>query len=157
MTHEIFLPVLLGFMTCTSDGSPPERHRDLAASADLAGADLAGADLAAPGDGGTGTDGGARDLVMASDGPIARSGLEAFCDHYKRCGGWFYETSAACVKATLDYWKVCRLPELNVWGNCMVAKVPCGSWDPDRYNANSNACSPEWEKVRKNMCAPLGD
>lgn len=148
MTQDFFLPALLAIMTCGPNAGPP----------DLASPPGASADLAAPEDGGTGTgrDGavGAPDLASGDGG--GGGGVQAFCAHYKRCGGRFYDDAASCVKALLDYWHLCRLPELDAFGWCMVAKVPCGNWNPDEYNAGTTPCAPEWEKVQRNMCAPIG-
>lgn len=85
-------------------------------------------------------------------GGTARKGLEGFCDHYKACGGGFYKDAEACVQATINYWKECRRPELNAFGDCMLAKVPCAGWNPDAYNPASTPCASEWAEVRGKSC-----
>jgi hypothetical protein len=167
MTHQTFLPVLLAIMTCAEEGGPPGRGDDMAPSADLSAPADRGTGTTADGgtgvtpDGGGGTPrdgggGGGPDLVMR-DGGISGSGVQAFCQHYKRCGGRFYDTAAECVDAIFAFWKLCRKAELDAYGDCMVAKVPCGTWDPDAYNPGITPCAPEWKKVKENMCGPWGD
>ena len=97
----------------------------------------------------------ARDLAAALDGmkPGGRTGLEGFCDHYKACGGSYYKDAATCVQQTLDYWKSCRRPELDAFGDCMLAKVRCAGWNPDAYNPASTPCASEWGAVRAKPCS----
>ena len=83
-----------------------------------------------------------------SDDPPAATGLEAYCDYYKECGGTYYETSEDCVEASLNYWGDCpsRRNALDDFGDCMLT-IPCSEWNPDVYNPASTDCADEWSDL----------
>ena len=130
----------LATIACSSGGTTssggPAVETDSGTTADSA---------AATGDAGPNTQG------DGGGGPVTATGLEGFCEHYKECGGTYYSDVQACMKATLDYWKECRRPELDAFGDCMMG-VSCKDFDPDAYNPANTVCSKQWSAVSAKQC-----
>jgi len=124
---------------------------DVKAGADT---ELVGRDIGAGGDTVSPTsDVGASDSSTVIDtDPTARTGLEGHCDRYRECGGTYYESAAACIEATIDYWTECRRPELDAFGDCMN-ELACEVWgDPDGFNPADTPCNEEWEAITDANC-----
>lgn len=81
-----------------------------------------------------------------------RTGLEGFCDYYIECGGSYYSDAQDCIDASLAYWGECRRPELDAFGDCMLAEFTCDSWNPDTYNPSGGACGEEWAALGNAEC-----
>jgi hypothetical protein len=91
------------------------------------------------------------DDQSGDDDVPAQSGLEAFCDHYKACGGTYYDTAQVCIDESLAYWNECRRPELDAFGDCMKT-LDCSEWNPDAYNPASTPCASQWGDLNAASC-----
>lgn len=89
-------------------------------------------------------------------GTAMKTGIEGFCEHYKKCGGTTYATAQDCVDDSLAYWGSCatRRAAQDAFGNCMLG-LTCQQWgNPNAYNPANTPCASQWSALLQSTPCP---